>query len=102
VSRPAPIVHYLCASSLASAAAADPRIVTVNQVAAKGVTPLAKNFGQTFNDPNGPWLVLTRDALFNGADSSKLDADNVLVVGEVGASDDVAALGHDLDLGVVT
>jgi multiple sugar transport system substrate-binding protein len=52
-------------------AAADPRIVTVNQVAAKGVTPLAKDFGQTFNDPNGPWLVLTRDAVFG--DPSKVD-----------------------------
>jgi multiple sugar transport system substrate-binding protein len=57
-------------------AAADPRLVTVNQVAGKGVTPLAKNFGQTFNDPNGPWLVLTRDAVFNGADSAKIDKDN--------------------------
>jgi multiple sugar transport system substrate-binding protein len=55
-------------------AAADPRVVTVNQVAAKGVTPLAKNFGQTFNDPNGPWLVLTRDAVFG--DPSKVDKDN--------------------------
>ena len=60
-------------------AAADPRVVTVNQVAAKGVTPLAKNFGQTFNDPNGPWLVLTRDAVFNNAASSKLDSDNAAV-----------------------
>jgi multiple sugar transport system substrate-binding protein len=60
-------------------AAADPRTVTVAQVAAKGVTPLAKNFGQTFNDPNGPWLVLTRDAVFNGASSSKIDSDNAAV-----------------------
>jgi multiple sugar transport system substrate-binding protein len=66
-------------------AAADPRIVTVNQVAAKGVTPLAKNFGQTFNDPNGPWLVLTRDAVFNGADSSKLDADNAKITASLGS-----------------
>jgi multiple sugar transport system substrate-binding protein len=56
--------------------AADPRVVVVNQVAAKGQTPLAKNFGQTFNDPNGPWLVLTRDAVFNGASSAQIDKDN--------------------------
>jgi multiple sugar transport system substrate-binding protein len=59
--------------------AADPRVVTVNQVAAKGVTPLAKNFGQTFNDPNGPWLVLTRDAVFNGASSDQIDKDNAAI-----------------------
>ncbi len=56
--------------------AADPRVVIVNQVASKGQTPLAKNFGQTFNDPNGPWLVLTRDAVFNGASSAQIDKDN--------------------------
>ncbi len=66
-------------------AAADPRVVTVNQVAAKGVTPLAKNFGQTFNDPNGPWLVLTRDAVFNGASSSKIDSDNAAVTTSLGS-----------------
>jgi multiple sugar transport system substrate-binding protein len=66
-------------------AAADPRVVTVNQVAAKGVTPLAKNFGQTFNDPNGPWLVLTRDAVFNGASSSKLDSDNAAITASLGS-----------------
>jgi multiple sugar transport system substrate-binding protein len=53
---------------------ADPRLVLFNQIAAKGKTPLAKDFGATFNDPQGPWLVLMRDAVFG--DGANLDADN--------------------------
>src|ERR1035437_4072861 len=60
--------------------AADPRVVTVNQVAAKGQTPLAKNFGAAFNDTAGPWGVLTREVLYGGgASSSKLDAMNAAI-----------------------
>ncbi len=55
-------------------AATDPRVVTINKVAAQGVTPFSLNFGAAFNDPNGPWLVLVRDAIFG--DASKVDADN--------------------------
>ena len=54
--------------------AADPRLVIFNSIAAKGQTPFAKAFGATFNDPQGPWLVLLRDAVFG--DASKVDADN--------------------------
>lgn len=54
--------------------AADPRLVMFNQIAGKGQTPFALNFGQTFNDPQGPWLVLLRDAVFG--DKSKVDSDN--------------------------
>jgi multiple sugar transport system substrate-binding protein len=54
--------------------AADPRVLLMNQVAANGQTPFALRFGQTFNDAQGPWLVLTRDAVFG--DPSKIDADN--------------------------
>ena len=54
--------------------AADPRLVTFNQIAAKGQTPFALQFGQTFNDTQGPWLVLLRDAVFG--DASKVDKDN--------------------------
>ena len=54
--------------------AKDPRLVIFNQVAAKGQTPLAKNFGQNFNDPQGPWTTLLQDAIFG--DASKIDADN--------------------------
>ncbi|MDM4762001.1 sugar ABC transporter substrate-binding protein [Galbitalea sp. SE-J8] len=52
----------------------DPRLVTINEVAAKGVAPLAVNMGAAVNDPNGPWTVLFRDAVFG--DASKIDADN--------------------------
>jgi multiple sugar transport system substrate-binding protein len=52
--------------------AADPRLVTINQLVADGRTPYALKFGQTFNDPNGPWLTLMRDAVFgDGADVEK-------------------------------
>jgi multiple sugar transport system substrate-binding protein len=53
---------------------ADPRLVLFNQIAAKGKTPLSKNFGATFNDPQGPWVALMQDVVFG--DESRLDADN--------------------------
>ncbi len=53
---------------------ADPRFVMFNSVAGKGKTPFAKNFGATFNDPQGPWLVLYRNAIFG--DASQIDANN--------------------------
>ncbi|MDX3525015.1 sugar ABC transporter substrate-binding protein [Streptomyces sp. ID05-39B] len=53
---------------------ADPRLVTINALVADGRTPYALKFGQTFNDPNGPWLKLMRDAVFG--DGSSLDKDN--------------------------
>lgn len=55
-------------------AAADPRLVTINQVAGKGKTPVAINFQQAFNASNSPWLTLVRDAVLGG--SGTLDADN--------------------------
>jgi multiple sugar transport system substrate-binding protein len=45
-----------------------------NSIGAKGQTPLAKNFGATFNDPQGPWVALMQDVVFG--DESKLEADN--------------------------
>ena len=59
--------------------AADPRLVLFNTVAAKGVTPFAVNFNAAFNDPQSPWIVLYRDAIFNGADSAKIDSDSEAV-----------------------
>ncbi|WUN28562.1 sugar ABC transporter substrate-binding protein [Streptomyces sp. NBC_00316] len=58
-------------------AAADPRMVTINQLVAKGQTPYSGKFGQTFNDPNGPWLRLMRDAVFG--DAGKVGEDNAAV-----------------------
>ena len=53
----------------------DPRVKLFNSIGAKGKTPLAKNFGATFNDPQGPWVALMQDVVF-GDGESKLDAAN--------------------------
>ena len=55
-------------------AAQDPRMVTINQVAAKGQTPVALNFQQAFNATNSPWLTLVRNAVLK--DGSTVDKDN--------------------------
>ncbi len=44
-------------------AAKDPRLVTINEVAARGETPVARNFQQAFNATNSPWLSLVRGAV---------------------------------------
>jgi multiple sugar transport system substrate-binding protein len=55
-------------------AAADPNIVTINKVMAKGETPFALNFNATYNDPQSPWTTLLRGALF-GDDPAKALSD---------------------------
>jgi multiple sugar transport system substrate-binding protein len=50
--------------------AADPRIVTINGLMAKGRTPYARNFNASFNDPQSPWLRTVRGALFGDATTS--------------------------------
>lgn len=52
----------------------DPRVQLFNSVGANGQTPLAKNFGATFNDPQGPWITLMQDAVFG--DGANLEANN--------------------------
>ena len=52
----------------------DPRVKLFNSVGANGQTPLAKNFGATFNDPQGPWITLMQDSVFG--DGGKLEANN--------------------------
>ncbi|MCP2329183.1 multiple sugar transport system substrate-binding protein [Hamadaea flava] len=52
---------------------ADPRIVTINSLVAKGKTPYAKNFNASFNDPQSPWLQTVRGALFGDAAKSLAD-----------------------------
>jgi multiple sugar transport system substrate-binding protein len=54
--------------------AADPRVVTINELVAKGETPYSLNFGATYNDPAGPWLKVARDAVF-GSDPAQALAD---------------------------
>jgi multiple sugar transport system substrate-binding protein len=55
-------------------AAKDPRLVTINQVAAKGETPIALNFQQAYNAPNSPWLSLVRDYVLG--DGKNLESNN--------------------------
>ncbi|WP_233579007.1 MULTISPECIES: ABC transporter substrate-binding protein [unclassified Micromonospora] len=55
-------------------AAEDPRLVTINEAAGKGDTPVAMNFQQAFNAPNSPWLTLIRNRVLNG--SGDLQKDN--------------------------
>lgn len=50
-------------------AAEDPRMITINEVAAKGSTPVARNFQQAFNAPGSPWLTLIRNAVLKGSDT---------------------------------
>lgn len=50
-------------------AAKDPRLITINEVAAKGSTPVARNFQQAFNAPGSPWLTLIRNAVLKGTDT---------------------------------
>ena len=52
----------------------DPRLVTINEVAANGDTPVAIHFQEAFNAPNSPWLTLVRDAVLG--DGTSVDADN--------------------------
>ncbi|WP_052423034.1 ABC transporter substrate-binding protein [Nonomuraea candida] len=54
----------------------DPRVVLINSLVAKGQTPFALRFGQTYNDPQGPWLRLAREAVFgDAAKVAQLNAD---------------------------
>ena len=50
--------------------AKDPRLVTINEVAGKGDTPVALNFQQAFNAPNSPWLTLVRNAVLGDGSRS--------------------------------
>lgn len=46
----------------------NPNITKLNQLIAKGKTPYSLNWGQTFNDPNGPALGAMQEALFGKGD----------------------------------
>ncbi|MEU6247774.1 sugar ABC transporter substrate-binding protein [Glycomyces sp. NPDC047010] len=57
--------------------AANPNAVIMNDLVQVGRTPYSLNFGQTFNDPQGPWLPLVREAVYGdpNADLSALNDD---------------------------
>jgi multiple sugar transport system substrate-binding protein len=54
----------------------DQRIRALNDLVATGRTPYSVNFGQTFNDPQGPWLAVARDALFGSDPAGALTGAN--------------------------
>ncbi|GAA2943374.1 sugar ABC transporter substrate-binding protein [Microbacterium luteolum] len=61
-------------------AAADPRLVTINEVAAQGSTPVALNFQQAFNAPGSPWLTLVRNRVLNGEDAVEADNEEITAI----------------------
>ena len=65
-----PVRTDLAANKYASA---DPRIVEINNLMAKGKTPYAKNFNATYNDPQSPWVTSFRGALFGPEPQKALD-----------------------------
>lgn len=46
----------------------DPRLVVFNSLTSHGETPISVNFGQTYNDPAGPWTQTVIDAVFGNGD----------------------------------
>ncbi|MET7426180.1 sugar ABC transporter substrate-binding protein [Dactylosporangium sp. NPDC005555] len=70
-----PVRTDLAANKYSSA---DPRIVTINNLMAKGRTPYAKNFNVTYNDPQSPWVTAFRGALFGDARKSLDDGATAL------------------------
>ncbi|WP_127794515.1 sugar ABC transporter substrate-binding protein [Agromyces sp. LHK192] len=60
--------------------AEDPRLITINEVAGEGDTPVAINFQQAFNAPNSPWLTLVRNAVLEGTDTVDADNDEITAV----------------------
>jgi multiple sugar transport system substrate-binding protein len=65
-----PVRTDLAANKYSSA---DPRIVKINNLMAKGRTPYAKNFNATYNDPQSPWIATFRGAYFGDAQKALND-----------------------------
>ncbi|WP_159499793.1 sugar ABC transporter substrate-binding protein [Microbacterium sp. 18062] len=66
-------------------AQSDPRIVQLGELVGIGDTPKALNYGQTFNDPNGPALSVLRDALFGADPTSALTTGNPSITDSLSA-----------------
>jgi multiple sugar transport system substrate-binding protein len=58
-------------------AAQDPRLVTINEVATEGETPVAVQFQQAFNATNSPWLTLVRGAVLGDGSTVARDNDEI-------------------------
>ncbi len=54
--------------------AEDPNVQLINELVEKGETPYSLNFGEVYNDPNGPWLAIARDAAFGDDPAAALAA----------------------------
>ena len=65
-------------------AAEDPRLVLINGLVAKGETPYTLKFGETYNDPTGPWLKIARDAVFGRRHRQALTAGKDALSGALG------------------
>ena len=57
---------------------ADPRLVQINSLMAKGRTPYAVNFNATYNDPQSPWVATLRGAFFGDAGTALSDGASAL------------------------
>ena len=61
----------------------DDRLVKINEVAAKGQTPVSLSFQQAYNAPGSPWLTLTRDQVLGSAgDLSKQNDAITAILGQ--------------------
>jgi len=58
----------------------DERLITINEVAADGQTPISLNFQQAFNAPSSPWLTLVRNAVLGDGDSVDEDNEEITAV----------------------
>ncbi len=58
----------------------DERLVTINEVASEGKTPISLNFQQAFNAPSSPWLTLVRNAVLGDGDTVDADNDEITAV----------------------
>jgi multiple sugar transport system substrate-binding protein len=63
-------------------AAKDPRLVTINEVAGQGDTPVALHFQEAYNAPNSPWLTMVRNAVLG--DNATVDKDNEEITAVLG------------------
>ncbi|MFT4109767.1 ABC transporter substrate-binding protein [Propionicimonas sp.] len=58
----------------------DPRLITINEVAGKGDTPVALNFQQAFNAVGSPWVTMVRNQVLNQAGTVDTDNDQITAV----------------------
>jgi multiple sugar transport system substrate-binding protein len=54
-------------------ASEDERILTINEVVGRGVTPFALRFNESYNDPQSPWVETLRGALFGDDPAGALE-----------------------------